>query len=944
MMNGSQQETRASLVRALLGRLPGNLFDPQRDYAGGKWYECAPPYPERAEAEQRTGAFAAADVAGKKMHTPRARGKKGAREADGPLNRNEYESLLDHADLVLELAANEYVAWLKRTGQQSSLQGRNAQSKSKFRVKAEKGGTQSDQFAALTLSVQESPVHHAAQLAKLLSLAAEKNRRDRVQCLSLLHDLFVHDLLPNDRTLRPFESIAAKMLCASPRESTGASDALQVCKEHILYALYEHRLKQIYGEFLSELDKFAQDPISQLRERAVGMLGELLRLKPEREQRVLGVLVNKLGDADHRVASKVAHQLHLVLNEHPQMKLVIVREVGQLVSRPHPSSSLLHYASVFLNQLTFESRVESDVAAAAVRIYLAVFSLCMAAHSTPSSHDVMNGGEDGVKREGKKRRHHTAKKGKKHKSATDRMKTGPASPAKELTETKLVGLVLSGLNRALPYAEQSLSKDTSGDYAKQFDEIFRLVHTSRMGTIVQALTLLQRASQTYASIEDRFYRAAYEQLANADLLSQTKTHAMFLNVIYLCMLRDTCTARLLAFAKRLLQAALHGTAAFAAGALMIVSEVLAREHRSVLKLMVAEPEQSHVIHGKKDASIIAGAASGQAKQVTSYVINGREPLYAGAELSCLWELSLLCNHHHPSISKFAQTLFTSQSPIKYDGDPLRDFCSSTFLDRFVLKKPKQTVLRSLHQREASVRDSIASKSFQERMAMGKLAEDEQFYARFFERHPLKRYSDAADDDAKPFDVHDDEDLDKAFDAALREEMGEFDSGDDDQSRGSGSDMGSNGNGQGHDAGVEDDDDEAAFQKALAEEMGLVDDDDLTSADSAAESSDGEAEALWDQRSGDKRRNNEEEETNEKKKKKKSGGSAFAAAEDYEELIDAIEKEMDGEGEEGEEEEGEDKEMDFERIVSRKGSDKDSEAERLGFVSAVGKHRKKRRRQ
>lgn len=56
--------------------------------------------------------------------------------------------------------------------------------------------------------------------------------------------------------------------------------------------------------------------------------------KPEQEQRLLSALVNKLGDPDRKLASKVGFLLSRLLTEHPMMKVVVVREVERFMFRP----------------------------------------------------------------------------------------------------------------------------------------------------------------------------------------------------------------------------------------------------------------------------------------------------------------------------------------------------------------------------------------------------------------------------------------------------------------------------------------------------------------------------------------------------------------------------------------------------------------------------------
>ncbi len=65
----------------------------------------------------------------------------------------------------------------------------------------------------------------------------------------------------------------------------------------------------------------------------------------------------------------------------------------------------------------------------------------------------------------------------------------------------------------------------------------------------------------------------------------------------------------------------------------------------------------------------------------------REPLFARAERSCLWELTVLAAAAHPSVAAMARTLLAG-APVVYTGDPLRDLSLTAFLDKFVQRKPK----------------------------------------------------------------------------------------------------------------------------------------------------------------------------------------------------------------------------------------------------------------
>ena len=67
----------------------------------------------------------------------------------------------------------------------------------------------------------------------------------------------------------------------------------------------------------------------------------------------------------------------------------------------------------------------------------------------------------------------------------------------------------------------------------------------------------------------------------------------------------------------------------------------------------------------------------------------REPKYAHAEDSPLWELAMLAKHCHPTVCIWAEKLLKGEE-IEYPGDPLLDFGLSNFLDRIAYKNPKSS--------------------------------------------------------------------------------------------------------------------------------------------------------------------------------------------------------------------------------------------------------------
>jgi ribosome biogenesis protein MAK21 len=65
----------------------------------------------------------------------------------------------------------------------------------------------------------------------------------------------------------------------------------------------------------------------------------------------------------------------------------------------------------------------------------------------------------------------------------------------------------------------------------------------------------------------------------------------------------------------------------------------------------------------------------------------REPKYANAEKTQLYELVALAHHAHPTVRLWAQNLLDDK-PFSYKGDPILDFTIANFLDRLAYKDPK----------------------------------------------------------------------------------------------------------------------------------------------------------------------------------------------------------------------------------------------------------------
>ena len=306
-------------------------------------------------------------------------------------------------------------------------------------------------------------------------------------------------------------------------------------------------------------------------------------------------------------------------------------------------------------------------------------------------------------------------------------------------DARVVSALLTGINRAFPYVD--------GDAVEPLVEkvspaLFAIAHSPNLGGALQALALLLQLLSARAAVSDRFYRALYAVLLHPGAPRGSSAAAgQLLSLTFRSLKDDPRPPRAAAVVKRLLQVAAHAPAPFACGALMLVSEFLKQkpshwdavrqpregeEDDDVERFVDADDDddafdETRVASkrkndadadadadsdsGDRDAGVLETRASlseapslevdeskagDRAKRDASrrYDMSKRDPLYARADASCWWELSLLERNVHPSVAAMARSLLGGFS-VEYSGDPLADMTLASFLDKWLQKKPKR---------------------------------------------------------------------------------------------------------------------------------------------------------------------------------------------------------------------------------------------------------------
>lgn len=312
----------------------------------------------------------------------------------------------------------------------------------KFMATVMQSGTWSDKVSALTLVVQESPLHTRKPFETLLGMAAKRSRDNALMALSAIKDMLAQGLmLPGDRKLKYFNrqpGLLAGLQGVKP--SWSQTDPLPegISKAHLIFWAYEDWLKHKYFEVLQALETWCGDAIENARMRSLTYVFELLKDKPEQEENLLRLLVNKLGDPEKKIASRASHLLLQLQNFHPQMQSIVMTSIdSETLLKPGQSSSAKYYAAITLNQ-TILRKGDNATANTLMNIYFSIFVTILS--KSKRLHEASTGRQEPD----------SSKSGQKRKRSELDPVTSEDTAGKEFDE-KIVAQVLAGIHRAFPY-------------------------------------------------------------------------------------------------------------------------------------------------------------------------------------------------------------------------------------------------------------------------------------------------------------------------------------------------------------------------------------------------------------------------------------------------------------------------------------------------------------
>lgn len=546
--------------------------------------------------------------------------------ADRSFKQYEVDELYERARSIVNKDNDDYYTEFNKSSSQR-----------KFMSQILSNGTLSDKISALTLLIQESPLHNMKALDTLLAMCSKKSRSAATQCVEAVTDLFVNGVIPSNRKLKFFKN----------QPLTRHLTDLQLA---VFY--FEDYLKNWYFQFIEMLEKLSHDSISFVRSKVIASIFELLIAKPEQEVNLLRLGVNKLGDIDSKISSKASYCVLMLEQKHPAMREIVVNAVIDIMFRENIEDHAIYYSVITLNQTILTAELPK-LSEKLVNAYLSLFEKLLV------KTDADNVGKLKEGKYNKQGRHKRNFKRGKHGGKSVKVEKKSKQEVIEEQTSKILSAILTGLNRAFPFS--NLKSDVFTSHLKT---LYRITHSCNFNTSVQALILLQKivAESTDEAEVDRYYRTLYESLLDDRLLTSSK-QAIYLNLLFKSLKHDSNKPRVLAFAKRICQICLDW-----------------------LNIGTISGMLYLLIQLSKSVSEIKGLLLNKQPADSKYDPRKRDPKFANADQSALWEIDFFLRHYHPTVQLYADSMLESKKIAKPD---LGLFTLGHFLNRFVYKKPKQ---------------------------------------------------------------------------------------------------------------------------------------------------------------------------------------------------------------------------------------------------------------
>lgn len=512
-----------------------------------------------------------------------------------------------------------------------------------------KQGTYSDKIAALTIKIQEDPLHNVAALQNLVHMVKIGKKQQCSLVIDSLTELFTRVLLKTE--LLVFEN--------QPLSELSTVDDLKQRKLLLSSWLFEEKLKNLYTIFVEALSTVGLDSVPVNREKSISAMYKLLINSTECELQIVRYLVNKFGDTVHKVASKAMYTLRLVLKHRPNLNSVIFEEVRKLLFRSNIKQRAQYYGICFLTQIDTK-----EIAKEVIELYLSFFKACVKTGAIDSR--LIGALLVGVNK------------------SYPHVRTG-ILPEQIQTMYKIVHLSPFNISlQALLLIRQLENNDRyySALYRKIFDD--KMINTSHQAICIHLI-----------------YKSIWDDKCIERMIAFMK------RIFQVCLYCPVpLVSGLFCMTSRLMKKhmGIIGKSKFEEIKTEIISKPPAILSDAIKEEDIEEEKYFDVQTNINDSTqttqksswyhlkapqVISEPEVPKAREIKNYYdYTARNPRFAGGEHAILAELIPLSRHYHPTVATFASKIIAGKS-IYYDGNPLADFTLLHFLDRFSFKNPKK---------------------------------------------------------------------------------------------------------------------------------------------------------------------------------------------------------------------------------------------------------------
>ncbi|KAI3383001.1 hypothetical protein SNEBB_004082 [Seison nebaliae] len=549
------------------------------------------------------------------------------------------------------------------------------------KIESKKDECRTDIFLKKLVKMQESLLSTSDNIFSELWKSFEgekKSARSTMEFMEALQQFFLSPkTLPKDRQLRMFSQMPLSLLERMRNEKKFLNN---LDEELLILWIFEEKLKMHHTKFMKILEKEAISCNPTVRTKSIDIIYSLIKNQLEGEKYLLFILVNKLGDTNTQLSSRILYRLKLLCCHNIERQYVIFDVLQHFVQRPNLNEKTLHYALCAFNQFDLRDSGASKFCEKLICFYFQYFQQLI------------------------------DKSNEKH---------------EELNEN-IVTFLLDALRKALSYLKEFDGISMNMEDCTKI--LLRCANSSKhqrlwMLSFIVLQTLLNiqsEISEDYSSsslsIIDRYFMALYKRLNDSSVLSgnfsrlNVKNYASFSSLIYSSIKNDRVAHRQSAFIKKWLSSVLQSHAMnFNCATLQLISTLVNKEKDRFItnyhngkelsvKLYGSETRKHKIIECSSSWNHITNLGNHDSDDDDNEKFEKKcyDPLYmnpslCGIEYTANWELVLLQNHYHPTLALWSKELLEgkSLSSVEYEGDPFVDFELIKFLDRFVYKNPKK---------------------------------------------------------------------------------------------------------------------------------------------------------------------------------------------------------------------------------------------------------------